>query len=79
VFSDTRHDPYPRAITRESSLIEHGGPYRETFARYGIHCAILPVANAAARRLAGDGWQMRFRDDDWTVLVAPDVADRGPS
>jgi hypothetical protein len=79
VFSDTRHDPYPRAITRESSSIEHGGPYRETFARYGIHCAILPVANAAAVRLAGDGWQTRFRDDAWTVLVAPDAGGQGPS
>jgi hypothetical protein len=79
VFSDTRHDPYPRAITQESSAIEHGGPYRETFARYGIHCAILPAANAAAARLAGDGWRARFRDDAWTVLVAPDAAGPGPS
>jgi hypothetical protein len=71
VFSDTRHDPYPRAITRESSSIEHGGPYRETFARYGIRCAILPVESKAVARLGGDGWQARFRDDAWTVLVAP--------
>ena len=77
VFSDTRHDPYPRAITRESSSIEHGGPYRETFARYGIHCAILPVATAAAARLAGDGWRTRFRDDAWIVLVAPEAGGRG--
>jgi hypothetical protein len=81
VFSDTRHDPYPRAITRESSSIEHGGPYRETFARFGIHCAILPVESKAVARLGGDGWQTRFRDDRWTVLVAPEPAPsgRGPS
>jgi hypothetical protein len=79
VFSDTRQDPYPLAITRQTASIEHGGPYQETFARYGIRCAILPVTNAAAARLAGDGWRARFRDDAWTVLVAPEVDGRGPS
>ena len=79
VFADTRQDPYPLSITHEASSIERGGPYRETFARYGIHCAILPVVTAAAGRLAGDGWQTRFRDDAWTVLVAPDAVGRGPS
>ncbi|HVV50083.1 MAG TPA: hypothetical protein VHO06_10525, partial [Polyangia bacterium] len=74
VFSDTRQDPYPLAITRTTASIEHGGPYRETFARYGIRCAILPAGNAAAARLAADRWQPRFRDDAWTVLVAPDAA-----
>jgi hypothetical protein len=71
VFSDTRQDPYPLAITRTTSSIEHGGPYREAFARYGVRCAILPVKSAAVTRLGGDGWLTRFRDDDWTVLVAP--------
>jgi hypothetical protein len=73
VFSDTRQDPYPLEITRRTASIEHGGPYQETFARYGIHCAILPVGNGAAARLAGDGWQPRFRDGAWTVLVAPEA------
>jgi hypothetical protein len=77
VFSDTRQDPYPLAITRTTSSIEHGGAYRETFARYGIHCAILPPENAAAARLAADGWQTSFRDEDWSVLVAP-AASSGP-
>ncbi len=72
VFSDTRQDPYPLAITRQTVSIEHGGPYRDTFARYGIRCAILPLdAGAAIARLAGDGWQARFQDDGWTVLEAP--------
>jgi hypothetical protein len=77
VFSDTRQDPYPLAITRQTASIEHGGPYRETFARYGIHCAILPSDNQGAARLAGDGWQTRFRDDAWFVLVAPEAGGRG--
>ena len=71
VFSDTRQDPYPLAITRETRSIEHGGPYREAFARYSVRCAILPVTSQAVTRLGGDGWRTRFRDDDWTVLVAP--------
>jgi hypothetical protein len=79
VFSDTRQDPYPLAITRETTSIEHGGPYQETFARYGINCAILPAENAAALRLAADGWQARFRDDAWTVLVAPETVKPGAS
>jgi hypothetical protein len=68
VFSDTRQDPYPLAITRETSLIEHGGPYRETFARYGVRCAILPLRSPATERLTGDGWQVRYADETWTVL-----------
>ena len=71
VFSDTRQDPYPLAITRETSSIEHGGPYRETFARYGVRCAILPVRSPATERLTGDGWRPRLSDDAWTVLAAP--------
>jgi hypothetical protein len=71
VFSDTRQDPYPLSITRASASIEHGGAYRETFARYGIRCAILPVESKAIGRLIEDGWQTRFLDDRWTVLVSP--------
>ena len=71
VFSDTRQDPYPLAVTRTTAAIERGGPYRETFSRYGIRCAILPADNRAAQNLTADGWQARFRDDRWTVLVAP--------
>jgi hypothetical protein len=71
VFSDTRQDPYPLSITHETAAIEHGGPYRETFARYGVRCAILPEASPAAARLAADGWRDQFRDDAWVVLGAP--------
>jgi len=71
VFSDTRQDPYPLAITRVTTAIEHGGPYRDTFDRYGIHCAILPAESPALTRLSGDGWQTRFSDERWRVLVAP--------
>ncbi|HXJ21299.1 MAG TPA: hypothetical protein VMT03_13800, partial [Polyangia bacterium] len=71
VFSDTRQDPYPLSVTRTTASIEHGGPYREAFTHYGIRCAILPTDNKAAQNLAAGGWQPRFRDDRWTVLVAP--------
>ncbi len=70
VFSDSRQDPYPRAIMRETYSIEHGGPYRETFARYGVRCAILPVESPATEQLRGDGWQVRYRDEAWAVLGA---------
>ena len=68
VFSDSRQDPYPRAITRESSSIEHGGPYREAFARYGVRCALLPVTSPATERLTSDGWKVRYSDETWAVL-----------
>lgn len=71
VFSDTRQDPYPLAITQTSSAIEHGGSYRQTFERYGIHCAILPAESPALPRLQDDGWLTRFSDQRWRVLVAP--------
>src|SRR6201999_4383849 len=48
VFSDTRQDPYPLSITRQTVAIERGGPYRDTFDRYGIHCALLPADSPAA-------------------------------
>jgi|HubBroStandDraft_2_1064218.scaffolds.fasta_scaffold32131_1 hypothetical protein len=69
VFSDTRQDPYPLAITRETSSIEHGGPYQETFARYGVHCAILPLKSPATERLTGDGWKLTYSDGTWVVLT----------
>jgi hypothetical protein len=82
VFSDTRQDPYPLSITRATASIERGGPYREVFARYGVHCAIFPLETKAVARLTGDGWQTRFLDDRWTVLVDPAAGappGRGPS
>ncbi len=72
VFSDTRQDPYPLAITHQTATIERGGAYRDTFARYDVRCAILPLdSKALIARLAGDGWWTRFLDQDWTVLQAP--------
>jgi hypothetical protein len=71
VFADTRQDPYPRSISQEAASIQHGGPYQETFAHYGIHCAILRVEDKGAARLAADGWRTAFQDDTWWVLTAP--------
>jgi hypothetical protein len=79
VFTDSRQDPYPLEITREASSIEHGGPYQEAFARYGVRCAILPIKSPATARLTGDGWKMRYSDETWAVLGAlPDQSGAAP-
>ena len=71
VFSDTRQDPYPLEITRQTVAIENGGPSGETFARYGVRCALVPADSPVAARLRTEGWQPRFADDSWTVLTSP--------
>lgn len=71
VFIDNRQDPYPVSLLAEDMGIERGQPYRPTFDRYGIRCAFLSSASKIVPRLLADGWQVRFRDDQWAVLAAP--------
>ena len=71
VFIDNRQDPYPVSLLAEDMGIERGQPYRPTFERYGIRCAFLSSASKIVPRLLADGWQVRFRDDQWAVLAAP--------
>jgi hypothetical protein len=70
-FVDGRQDPFPLALLHESFAVEHGGPYRELFGRFGIRCAFIPVEPTLAGRLRGDGWHTLFVDRDWAVLAAP--------
>lgn len=71
VFIDGRQDPYPLSFVQEVREVDHGGSYRPLFDRYGIRCAFLPAKSTTGDQLRGDGWQPRFVDEDWTVLVAP--------
>jgi hypothetical protein len=36
-------------------------------------CAFLPASAKMTGRLLADGWEPRFRDDEWAVLAAPPV------
>jgi hypothetical protein len=71
VFLDSRQDPYPVSLVQDFIAVQSGGPYRPLFDRYGIRCAFLPASSKTGDRLRGDGWQSRFVDESWAVLVAP--------
>jgi hypothetical protein len=71
VFVDSRQDPYPLPLLLDQVGIEEGGAYRPVFDRYGMRCAFLPAGAPLGARLGADGWQTRYRDERWTVLVAP--------
>ncbi len=71
VFVDSRQDPYPLPFMMEQIALEAGAPYRPTFDRYGIRCALLPADMPLAARLGNEGWRTSFTDGRWLVLTAP--------
>ena len=71
VFTDSRQDPYPLPLLMEQIALEGGGPYRPTFDRYGIRCALLPADMPLGERLRADGWRPRVTERAWQVLAAP--------
>jgi hypothetical protein len=73
VFIDSRQDPYPVDFVLDAVGNEARGSYREMFARYGVRCALLPLASPTLPRLREDGWRTRFLDERWAVLVPPDA------
>jgi MFS family permease len=68
IFIDSRVDPYPDDLLRAHIRDEASGNYRDTFARYGITCALLPPASPTAHALRHDGWRVTYADDSWQVL-----------
>jgi hypothetical protein len=68
VFVDSRQDPYPIEFLQEHLRSENSGDYTAVFARYGIHCALLPPASPVARNLQRDRWQPVYQDSRWMVL-----------
>jgi hypothetical protein len=68
VFIDSRQDPYPLEFLQEHRRNENSGDYAGTFARYGIHCALLPSTSPVARSLQRDRWRSDYEDSRWVVL-----------
>lgn len=68
VFLDSRQDPYPVELIQQDMRAQFEGQYRETFEQYGIRCAFVRSGVPLDRQLQADGWQVRFRDEQWTVL-----------
>jgi hypothetical protein len=71
VFIDGRQDPYPPEFVGEHIRAETSGDYERLFERYDIRCAFLPETSPVARRLREDGWNPRYDDGQWLVLVKP--------
>jgi hypothetical protein len=68
VFVDSRQDPYPIEFLQEHRRSENSGEYASIFARYGIHCALLPPASPVAKNLQRDRWRPTYQDSRWMVL-----------
>ena len=71
VFIDSRQDPYPREFVREHLRVEASGDFEETFRRYDIRCAFLPVQSTVAQQLMARQWNAGYRDPTWVVLTEP--------
>ena len=70
VFLDSRQDPYPVELIQQDLRAQFEGRYREMFEQHGIRCAFVRSGVPLDRRLQADGWLVRFRDEQWTVLGA---------
>ena len=68
VFVDSRQDPFPVTLVQAAGKVERTGDYAQVFTMWHIHCAVLPPASPAVKRLRGDGWDARFSDEQWVVL-----------
>jgi hypothetical protein len=77
VFIDSRQDPYPLELVQEHLNIEASGAYEQTFRRYAIRCAFLPVQSLVARRLESAGWRDVYEDRSWIVLAVPTDSSAG--
>lgn len=71
VFIDSRQDPFPPSLVQEQLLVEETGEFSQTFARYGIACALSVNGSALARRLDEAGWQRHDAGSGWGVYTRP--------
>jgi hypothetical protein len=71
VFIDSRQDPYPPDLVKAHIRLESSGDYEETFNRYGIRCAFIPIRSVLAERLAAAHWSRLYQDSYWIVLAHP--------
>lgn len=69
VFVDNRQDPYPADLLFRAVLAEQRGEYRELFAEYGVHCALVPTGQPLYAALRRDGWAELGRDAQLAVLT----------
>ena len=71
VFIDSRYDPYPIEQFTANRQVELTGDYRTLFERYGIKCAIVPVATPTEAALrAAPAWTMTYQDESRAVFAA---------
>lgn len=70
VFIDNRQDPYPADLLSAARELETDGHYESLFTKYGIRCAVVPVAAPTAVNLRSDAeWKPAFADARWMVFT----------
>jgi hypothetical protein len=74
VFIDSRQDPYPFQFVYDAVVNDSHATVDDTFARWGIRCALLPTESETIPRLRAKGWHPRFSDRELAVLVPPGAA-----
>lgn len=70
VFVDNRQDPYPASVI-DASMGLSPQDYPQTFARFGVGCALLSPGSSLAPALRRDGWTPTYEDSASVVLVPP--------
>jgi hypothetical protein len=79
VFIDSRQDPYPFEFVHDAVLNDGHATVDETFARWGIQCALLPTDSQTIARLRAKGWRPSFSDQKLAVLVPPGQHHEAPA
>lgn len=76
VFVDSRQDHLPAGVVEEATEIERTGHPGSRFAKYRFTCAAVAPSSRLATRLEALGWQRRYQDARWVVLVDASSAAR---
>jgi hypothetical protein len=72
VFVDSRQDPFELPFLLEHVRVESGqASALPVLERWGARCAFLPIESPTVATLAGAGWRTTYRDERWSVQVAP--------
>ena len=68
VFVDNRQDPYPAPVI-DASMGLTAERYQQTFADFGVRCALLPSGSLLVDALHRDGWTDSYEDATSVLLV----------
>jgi hypothetical protein len=71
VFIDDRAELFGPLYRRFVEAMSAQNGWKEVFDQYEIRQALLPTDNPLLTVLVAEGWGVKYRDEDFTVVEAP--------